>query len=195
MYYFQCFRSCDHYYCCYLSFSRPCLLLYSWSEAQCFTPLCLSLFLFLHSVRTQSFFYACTLTNGPCRCSPRCLSTTAWAEPLKTLASAPQLMPPPLHPPPGRGLTSKTWATQRLRSWCAHCQPPRTYRHTLHIYKASKLRLFTSSAVVASASGVGRIGLVRLFTLVLWQITQRTTHKHTHTQHIQCLIAWHKRER
>lgn len=52
-------------------------------------PLACSFIFFLHWLPTRSFFYACLLTNGHGRCSPRCLNRAAWAEPLKALVSAP----------------------------------------------------------------------------------------------------------
>lgn len=67
---------------CRLSFSgSSCLPLLS--PALLVWLLSLPLTLFLHWLPTHSFLYACLLTNGCGRCSPRCLKRTAWAEPLK----------------------------------------------------------------------------------------------------------------
>lgn len=45
---------------------------------------CLSLSLFFLQLPTHLVLYACLLTNGDSRCSPRCLNTTDQAEPFKS---------------------------------------------------------------------------------------------------------------
>lgn len=77
--------------------------------------LSLLLTLFLRWLPTHSFLYACLLTKGRGRCSPRCSERTAGAEPLKALESAPRWPSPLLHDLPSkrscRGKTAKLAST------------------------------------------------------------------------------------
>lgn len=71
-------------------------------------------FFFLRWLPTHSFFYACLLTNGSGRCSPRCLNRMVWAEPLKALASAPRNNTQPLLPPLFTHRTLQNWLSSKL---------------------------------------------------------------------------------
>lgn len=130
--------SCSCYLLC-LSFFGSCQPLLS--VALLVWLLSLPLTLFLYWLPTHSFLYACLLTNGRGRCSPRCLKRADRPEPLKALESAPR-WPSPLS---GMACLQKPFCHQKTAKLsCAHL-PASTHTHTCR-QKDKYDRSFSSSA-------------------------------------------------